>query len=539
MTKRFFIVFVLVFSFIFAPPAFAAPPSVDLPSECTVVDTDGVPHTYSGEYLGICALEAARLEGIVSTYTLQNFSFGLFLQSLNGVVPGETEFWALSHNNVEASVGLADLVVAEEDIVTFQLTDWSTNTKIGSPIEFSVRSLLASVSETSPPSGGGGAGEFLEERLFSVEYAFDFLVAQQHTDGSFGSLVLTDWAAIAFGVETEECNEACPAAREKLRAYVANTPVSSSSATELERHIMALEALDINPYESPGSPIEALVAMFDGVQIGDPSLVNDDIFATFPLLHAGYSDADPMMNALVAFILSKQKTNGSWEDSIDLTAAAIQALEPFSKDAIIERAKEFLHRNQNESGIFGVNSFSLSWVLQAIGALGETSEAWKKSGVTPSGYLGIFQQEDGGMEPKVSDSDTRVWATAYAIPAAFRRPWNDILQSFGKPVPAITTSEMTPSNASPPGSGPVIGTKENISEASGTSAEQNPLERSSDTTEEAESLADSQLALAGAAGSDVGGFETYLILALILLFSALFAALAYPFLSRFFSRLFR
>ena len=143
------------------------------------------------------------------------------------------------------------------------------------------------------------------------------------------------------------------------------------------------------------------------------------------------------------------------------------------------------------------------------------------------------------MEPKVSDSDTRVWATAYAIPAAFRRPWNDILQSFSKPVPAITTSEMTRTNASPPGSGPVIGTKENISEASGTSAEQNPLERSSDTTEEAESLADSQLALAGAAGSDVGGFETYLIPALILLFSALFAALAYPFLSRFLGRLFR
>ena len=89
----------------------------------------------------------------------------------------------------------------------------------------------------------------------------------------------------------------------------------------------------------------------------------------------------------------------------------------------------------------------------------------------------------------------------------------------------------------------MIDTEENNSEASGTSAdtraEQNPLERSSDTAEEAESLADSQLALAGAAGSDVGGFETYLILALILLFSALFAALAYPFLSRFFSRLFR
>ena len=426
------------------PRAFAALTPVDVPEVCTVVDTDGAPHTYSGEYLGICALEAAKTQGVVSAYTLQNFSFGLFLQSLNGIVPGETEFWSLSLNNIEASVGLADLVVAEGDTLTFQLTDWSTNTKIGSPIEFSVQSLLASGSESSPPpQSGGGGGEFLEDRLFSPEFAFDFLVTKQHPDGSFGSPMQTDWVAIAFGITLDEaCNDACPEARKKLRAYVANAPISTSSATELERHIMALEALGVDPYTAPGSPVEALTTLFDGTQMGNSSLVNDDIFAIFPLLHAGYSDTDPMMRAVVSFILSKQKINGSWEDSVDLTAAAIQALKLFSEDIAIERAKEYLHRNQNDSGIFGTNSFSLSWALQAIGALGETPEEWRKSGVTPFGYLGIFQQDDGGVEPKSMDSDTRVWATAYAIPAAFGKPWNELLQSFVKPVHANSGDEQ-------------------------------------------------------------------------------------------------
>lgn len=57
-----------------APPP-SAPAAVDVPAECSVSDTTGATHNYSGSYLGICALVAAKDAGIVSAYTFQNFSF--------------------------------------------------------------------------------------------------------------------------------------------------------------------------------------------------------------------------------------------------------------------------------------------------------------------------------------------------------------------------------------------------------------------------------------------------------------------------------
>ncbi|MBI4093360.1 hypothetical protein HY417_00195 [Candidatus Kaiserbacteria bacterium] len=430
--------------------------TVTVPDQCTVIDTESNQHTFSGQYLGICALAAAKEQGAVGDYTLQNFSFGLFLQSLNSITPGETEFWNISLNGTEAAVGLSDLVVMQNDALSFQLTDWTANTAVGPPVLFKI-ALLASAPNAPAPSSGGG-GDFLKDRVFNVESAFDFLVSTQHTDGSFGSPMLTDWAAIAFGAAVDEvCNDACPAAREKLRTYVASATVSTSSATELERHIMALEALGIDPYVVTGSPVDALVSKFDGTQMGEESLVNDDIFSLFPLLHAGYANNDSLIEAVVAFILSKQKQNGSWEDSVDLTAAAIQALRLSSDDSeAVERAREFLRRNQDDSGIFGRSSFSLSWVLQAIAALGETPQDWKKSNVTPLGYLGVLQQDDGGVESMSVSEETRVWATSYAIPAAFGKPWGTILKNFSRPIPPLppplveVAASATPITQAPP-----------------------------------------------------------------------------------------
>src|SRR3989338_1369790 len=134
-------------------PAFAAS-SVNVPLKCTVVDTDGVSHAYSGQYLGVCALFAARGEGAVGAYTLQNFSFGLFLQSLNGITPGATEYWALYKNGTEASVGLTDMVVVQGDTLLFRLTDFTTNAQICSPVEFSIGSLVDQRAANQPPSEG-------------------------------------------------------------------------------------------------------------------------------------------------------------------------------------------------------------------------------------------------------------------------------------------------------------------------------------------------------------------------------------------------
>ncbi|MBI4088389.1 hypothetical protein HY418_03380 [Candidatus Kaiserbacteria bacterium] len=420
--------------------------NIELPDNCTVLDKNGASHTFPKEnspskYLAVCALAKALEEEVISAMVLGEFTgFGLFVEGLNGIAPAADEFWALWLNGDFADCGIECLPLAQGDTVSFILTSFEGEER-GESVVLHITSLVPTSQAAPGQSGQSGGGEYLEDKVFNVASALEFLVKKQNADGSFASPMLTDWAAIAFGVgnDNEVCNDACRAARERLRIYLRNASSSTSLATDLERHIMGLEALGIDPYTVSGAPVDALVSFFDGAQMGEKSLVNDDIFALFPLLHAGYAKNDSMIEAVVAFILSKQKPNGSWEESVDLTAAAIQALKLFGERAeaaaAVGKGKEYLKRNQDDSGIFGRSSFTLSWVLQAIASLGETPQDWKKSGVTPLGYLGVLQQDDGGVEPMSVSIDTRVWATSYAVPAAFGKPWDAILGHFSRPAP--------------------------------------------------------------------------------------------------------
>ena len=85
--------------------------------------------------------------------------------------------------------------------------------------------------------------------------------------------------------------------------------------------------------------------------------------------------------------------------------------------------------------------------MQAIGSLNEIPDDWKKSGLTPLEYLGVLQQEDGGVEPMSVSVDTRVWATSYAIPGALGKPWDEILGNFARPAPIAFSATPTDKTA--------------------------------------------------------------------------------------------
>lgn len=413
--------------------AYAATPAVVVPDHCTVADSAGGSHTFGpGSHLGICALDAANAQNAISGYTLDDFSFGLFLASLNSIVPSATQYWSISQNGTEAQAGLSELTVAEGDVLSFQLTDWAADTTVGAPIQFSVR-----LNPISPATQIGSSITLHDP--FDLSLAVGYLWSMQRTDGSFDSLMLTDWAAIASAVGgTGDL-------RARLTAYETSHTPTLTSITDYERHAMALEALGIDPYT--GTPIDVItpiVRAFDGTQVGDPSLANDDIFAIFPLLHAGYTAQDDIIAKIAAFIISKQRPNGSWEDSVDLTAAAIQALVlTRSTDAqtATQRALGYIRAQQGNDGGFG-NSFTTSWVLQAIAAVDMIGEDWgHRSHKTPDYYLATMQERDGGVEPHTKNAATRVWATAYAIPAIRHKSWDELLSSFQKPTSAATSTE--------------------------------------------------------------------------------------------------
>lgn len=438
-----------------APPA---TPVVNVADQCTAADISNVPHSYtSGQFLGICALVAAKEQGAVTSYgLLYDDSFGFYVQTLGGISPSSTQYWALYLNSGYSNDGLSTMVVAQGDLLTFQLTDWTDNSTVGSPVEFEIGSLIS----TPAPAPSTSTGGMTMHDPFSVPRAVVYLWDRQRPDGSFDSELLNDWIAIASG------SGSLGDIRKKLAEFERSHQPALSSVTDYERHAMALQALGINPYNgTPVDYIAPILAAFDGTQIGDPSLVNDDIFAVFPLLHAGYTRGDNVIQKIAVFIIANQKQDGSWNSSIDMTAAGIQALTltpdvPGASETLT-RAEGYLRSAQTDDGGFG-NSQSTSWALQALWARQQTMYDWVRNVYfTPDYFLATKQDVDGGVEPTSVNTQTRMWATAYALPSIERKTWDDLLSHFEKPVPppaSVATSTETVIESVREASSPIVST---------------------------------------------------------------------------------
>ncbi len=280
-------------------------------------------------------------------------------------------------------------------------------------------------------SGGGGGVHIVPPTQFNISSALSYLEDVQDIEGSFGdALLYTDWVAIALGAANINGQM-----RAQLISYLASHNSISSSLTDNERRAMALLSLEQNPYDFYGvNYINPIIQSFDGIQFGNPYLINDDIFALLPLLSAGYSSSDEVISKDVAFILSKQNIDGSWAGSIDITAAAIQALVPLNNivgvNESISKASTYLQDVQMSDGGFG-EVYATSWVAQAMSAIGVS---WSKNGNDPVSYLGQRQIFDGGVLLSSESVQNRIWATSYAIPAVLGLSWNKIMHPVTRQV---------------------------------------------------------------------------------------------------------
>lgn len=427
--------------------------NVTVPNTCTITDIDGMTHTFPksdspSEFLGICTLFATREAGHIDEFELINDpSLGLYVKSVNGIAPGDTEFWALWLNDAFASCGVGCLAIKKEDVLSLRLTDWMTNIE-STIINLRIVELTTVPKEETPPEeggGGGGGGSSTPDPEFSVPNALSYLKSVQGTNGSFGNSILyTDWTAIAYGA-----GEMTGSSRDSLLEYLNSNNKLSSLLTDNERRAMALLALGENPYSFGGvNYIEAIVKEFDGRQFGDDNLINDDIFALILLNNTGYNENDEIINKTIDFIISKQKSDGSWEGSVDITAATIQAFHPFlsitNVSNTITKAETYLVNMQESNGGWG-NIFSTSWTMQAENALGSS---WTKNGKSGLDYLALMQANANNNGAILSSSDSLqniIWATSYAIPAGLGKPWSKIMQRVSRPKEQSTEDNSTTS----------------------------------------------------------------------------------------------
>ncbi|MDO8564636.1 MAG: DUF4430 domain-containing protein [bacterium] len=235
--------------------------------------------------------------------------------------------------------------------------------------------------------------------------------------------------------------------------------VRGEKAIDLEAPILALTAAGKDPRTFGAEHLVAKLRNFyDGTELGEAGILNDDIFGLLALVASGESSDDSVLSGIRSFILSKQNADGGFSFAIggtsdtNTTAAAIMALRAAgvaSADTAIANAIAYLQGAQNEDGGFpydpksawgtGSDASSDAWVIMALRSAGRDAGTWQKSAGTPVSHLETLKQEGGWylyQAGGAEDSFTPV-TTSYAL-----------LALSGKTLPVRVITPETPSGAS-------------------------------------------------------------------------------------------
>lgn len=261
----------------------------------------------------------------------------------------------------------------------------------------------------------------------AAERGADWFRANQEASGSLGS----DWAMTALaaaGINAADVSTslADPTAQDfYLGEWQAEGP--GGAGTDAERGILSGVAGGIQPsrlsasVDTTKSNLVARIAeLFDGTQIGEPGLLNDDIFGVLALHQAGVPQA--LLREIVDYLRTKQLPDGGWTwnaspgapADTDMTGSVVAAfcaagVEPGDSD--LNRALALLHTLQDpatggfiappESFGIGVNSDTTAWVTSGLIQCGidpQSPEWTTATGKTPLDYLVSMQRPDGHFD---------------------------------------------------------------------------------------------------------------------------------------------
>lgn len=382
--------------------------------------------------MAICALDEASKAGGF-TYEVKDFggSLGLFLESIAEDKPASdfSTYWLYDVNGTSASVGAASYKTVAGDSLFFHFENPGAN---------------------------------INQR--AVNDGITYLKSRQQPNGQIaGFNGISAWAAMAFAGEGINIASISKGGSSLLDYLKNNQPTAGASATEWEREILAITATGQNPFNFGGKNyVLALEALANNSQIGDPNLINDDMFGLLALISSGNGSISQIKQDALNFILANQSPGGGfgWSKTsgpdIDTTAAAIQALKAAQDTGIehnslasaINSARAYLLSGQNSDGGFGYlpgetsNGSTTAWALMALSALGESGGPVQKA----KDYLIKTQEENGSFKWQGAfPGDT--FTSSYAVLALEGEYWP--VKIFEGPAPSPSPSPSVSPSPSP------------------------------------------------------------------------------------------
>lgn len=275
----------------------------------------------------------------------------------------------------------------------------------------------------------------------------NYLAANQQANGSisgFGGE--SEWTAVAVAASGQDLSSFAHGGTSLLDFLKTDVPAAGTPATTIERKIIAISAAGQDPSSFGGVNYEALLAtLHTSGQIGDPTLLNDDMFGIIAIDAAHDNALVPAAQDSLAYLLSHQGADGGFSyttatcaycgsDSSD-TAAAIIAMYAAddlglgspSVDAARSSALTYLLSTQQADGGFGSDASSPSdgsstgWDLMALNAIGSPAAA---SAAKARAWLMDNQNADGGFSYGAygyTSSDT--YTTSNAVIALLGTTW--------------------------------------------------------------------------------------------------------------------
>lgn len=281
--------------------------------------------------------------------------------------------------------------------------------------------------------------------LGSIPFAYLF-GADSASVAYLKSKPLSPWSIMALFASGEEVS------LDSLK----NIPLEK--AIDLEAPILALTAAKKDPRTfGEVDLIVKLKSFYDGTQLGEAGILNDDIFGLLALVASGEKTSEALVSGIKTFVLSKQNADGGFSFAVggtsdtNTTAASIMALRaagvPALDKALVD-AGAYLKLAQNDDGGFpydpksswgtASDASSDAWVMMAVKALGEDASRWVHGGKTPVMHMESLKQENGSYFYQAGggeDSFTPV-TTSYAL-----------LALSGKTLPVRIITPETPSEA--------------------------------------------------------------------------------------------